>query len=453
VAHDDDRLQQIREAITEALMSSDEALPTSFTGRTGRTLLAVLRGARVVRRERKRAKRGEAPAVDVEALVKVVSALGRLKGLAMKMGQMASYLDMAMPEELQAALSALQTHAQPMPFARVAELVGEDLGARATALLDSMTETPIAAASIGQVHAARLPDGTPVAVKVRYPEVDRAIAGDFGAARIGTRVQSLLFPNARIQELVDEMRSRFLEECDYEHEAAAQRRFGDLFAGHATLVVPAVFEKYCARRVLTTRYMDGARFDDFVRTDPPQALRDRVGEALFEFYIGTLFRHGLYNCDPHPGNYLFLPDGRVAMLDYGCTRLFERDTVEALARLTLAVHADDPRQLHRAFVDVGLVREGRRYDFDVARALARGFYGPLLHDRVQRIDLGQEDFAGIFRKKMQLLKLSLPGELMFLLRIRYGLMSVLGRLGARANWYRLERRYVESGLARGQRRP
>jgi predicted unusual protein kinase regulating ubiquinone biosynthesis (AarF/ABC1/UbiB family) len=432
----------IREALTRTLLKGDDALPTSFSRRTGQTLMALLRGARLVRRERKRAKRGDEAPIDVEAMTRIVSALGQLKGLAMKMGQMMSYLDVAMPEELQAALSTLQTHAQPMPLDRVRTIISEDLGPGAHALLSRMSELPIAAASIGQVHTARLPDGKAVAVKVRYPEVEQAIVSDFGAARVSARIQAILFPNARIQEFIDEMRTRFLEECDYEHEAAAQRRFRDLFAEHETIVIPAVFEDYCSRRVLTTEYIDGAHFDEHLSTDPSQEQRDRVGEALFEFYIGTLFRHGLYNCDPHPGNYLFLRDGRLAILDYGCTRVFDREFVDGLARLTLAVHADDPRQLHRAFVDVGLVREGRRYDFDVARSLARGFYGPLLADKAQRIDLGEEDFSGIFRKKMQLLKLSLPGEFMFLLRIRYGLMSVLARLGARANWYRLERRYV-----------
>lgn len=432
----------IRATITTALLGADEQLPTSATRRTGRALMAVLRGARAVRREQKRARKGTPPDLDLESVARIVGALGQLKGLAMKMGQMMSYLDMALPPELQAALSALQTHAPPMPLERVEHIVREDLGPRADALLAGLEPTPIAAASIGQVHRARLPGGAVAAVKVRYPEVDQAIASDFGAARIGTRIQALLFPNARIEEFVDEMRTRLLEECDYEHEAAAQRAFRALFDDHPTILVPAVFDDHCGQRVLTTEYIDARRFDAYLADDPPQAERDRVGEALFEFYIGTLFRHGLYNCDPHPGNYLFLADGRIAMLDYGCTRKFEPEFLAGLAQLTRAVHADDERKLHRAFLAVGIVREGMRYDFDAARALARGFHGPLLHDEVQHITLRDGDFGEIYRKKMQLLKLSLPGEFLFLLRIRYGLMSVLARLGARANWYRLERRYV-----------
>ncbi len=165
--------------------------------------------------------------------------------------------------------------------------------------------------------------------------------------------------------------------------------------------------------------------------------------ALFEFYVGTLFRHHIYNCDPHPGNYLFLRDGHVAMLDYGCTRAFEPAFVQALAALTDAVHADEHDALHAALVRVGLVHDGVAYDFDTARALMRGFYGPTLHDRVGVVDLGEmRSLSSLFESKRKLMKLHMPGELLFLFRIRFGLMSVLARLGARANWYALERALV-----------
>jgi len=119
--------------------------------------------------------------------------------------------------------------------------------------------------------------------------------------------------------MIEEARSRFLLECDYQHEARMQERFRNLYDGHPTIVVPPVFDEFCSTRVLTTGWMDGLSLDAWLASGPSQADRDRIGQALFEFYIGTLFQHGLYNCDPHPGNYVFLNDGRVAVLDYGCT--------------------------------------------------------------------------------------------------------------------------------------
>ena len=133
------------------------------------------------------------------------------------------------------------------------------------------------------------------------------------------------------------------------------------------------------------------------------------------------------------------------MLDYGCTREFESAFVDKLAELTRAVHRDERKRLHRAFLDLGMVQDGRPYDFDTARGLMRSFYGPMLRDVVQPIDLGEAmSMRQVFDSKRELMKLRLPGEFLFLFRIRFGLMSVLARLGARANWYRLERDWADT---------
>jgi predicted unusual protein kinase regulating ubiquinone biosynthesis (AarF/ABC1/UbiB family) len=134
------------------------------------------------------------------------------------------------------------------------------------------------------------------------------------------------------------------------------------------------------------------------------------------------------------------------MLDYGCTREFEPAFVAKLAQLTRAVHRDEHEFLHGAFLDLGMVRERQPYDFDTARGLVRAFYGPMLHDTVQSVDLGEAmGMRQVFESKRELMKLRLPGEFLFLFRIRFGLMSVLAKLRARANWYRLEHQWVEAG--------
>jgi predicted unusual protein kinase regulating ubiquinone biosynthesis (AarF/ABC1/UbiB family) len=193
--------------------------------------------------------------------------------------------------------------------------------------------------------------------------------------------------------------------------------------------------------------MEGEGLEAFLTRNPSPEVRDRLGQALFEFYVGSLFRHRLYNCDPHPGNYLFQREGTVGVLDYGCTREFEPAFVRKLAALTRAVHRDTREALHASFVELGLVREGQRYDFETARGLVRAFYGPMLRDQVQGIDLGEaRGMRQVLDSKRQLMKLTLPGEFLFLFRIRFGLMSVLARLGARANWYRLEEEYVAAAV-------
>lgn len=427
------RPSDLADELKRRLLASDGGgLPTSTLGRFGRTAWAALSHRRLL---------GGAPA-DVESLAALVGSLGQLKGIAMKVGQMMSFVEVALPDDVRGALAALQTSSPPMPFERVREIVTADLGPRAAPLLAQMDPRPAAAASIGQVHRATLPDGTRVAVKVRYPDIDRAIESDFRPAAIGTQLAGLFVPGADVTGLVREARERFLAECDYEKEADSQARFARIYAGHPLLAVPAVERAYSGARVLTTHWADGVGFDSFLDGDPSQEERDRVGAALFEFYVGTLYRHGLYNCDPHPGNYVFAP-GRLVMLDYGCTRAFEPAFVRGLAALTAALHDDDPAALRRALLAVGLMDEKHAHDLDTVRGLLRAFYGPMLKDEELVIAPGEARNAReLLESKRELLKLRLPGEFLFLFRIRFGLLSLLGRLGARANWYRMERGFA-----------
>jgi len=430
-----------REELARRLLALDAKLPASSIGRLGRTAVAGLRGARLALRGK---GAGEKP-LDLESLAALATSVGQLKGIAMKVGQLMSYLELPLPPELKATLAVLQTHSPPMPFERVVEIVTAELGKQAPPLLGQMSPSPVAAASIGQVHRAKLPAGEDVAVKIQYPGMEAAIASDFRSAALGTSFAKLLAPGANVDAVVGEARRALTEECDYEREARYQERFARIYADHAVLVVPRVHPPYCSRRVLTTTWIEGLRFDDFLATNPPQSERDRFGEALFEFYVGTHFCHGLYNWDPHPGNYVVQRDGRITMLDYGSTREFDRAFVRKLAALTRAAHTDTPDALHQALVDLGFVKEGQTYNFETARKLVRSFYGPMLRDETLAIESGDaRPFGTVLDSKRELLKLHLPSEFIFIVRIRFGVMSVLAQLGARANWYRLERRFAES---------
>jgi predicted unusual protein kinase regulating ubiquinone biosynthesis (AarF/ABC1/UbiB family) len=438
-----DRHRSLREELERRLLALDAKLPTSSIGRLGRTAVAGLRGARLALRGK---NAGDSPR-DLESLTALAASVGQLKGTAMKVGQLMSYLELQLPPELKATLAVLQTHSPPMPFDRVIAIVTAELGKQAPPLLANMGASPVAAASIGQVHRARLPTGEDVAVKIQYPEMDRAIASDFRQAALGTRFATLLAPGANVDAIVDAARRALIEECDYEREARYQERFARIYADHGTLTVPRVHPLYCSRRVLTSTWIEGLRFDDFLATNPPQAERDRFGEALFEFYVGTLFRHGLYNWDPHPGNYIVQRDGRIAMLDYGSTREFDRVFVRKLAALNRAAHTDTRDAFHRALLGLGFVEEGQTYDFDTARRLVRSFYGPMLRDETLAIETGDaKPFGAVLESKRELLKFHLPGEFLFIMRIRFGVMSVLANLGSRANWHRLEQQFVESEL-------
>ncbi len=433
--------QGIKRRTIESLRRGAAPVPTSRLGRLRRLGATTLQSGKLaLGKLRKRTP-------DLAAAERMVAAVGELKGVAMKMGQVLSYIDTGLSPEVRSALSALQTHAQPLPFDRVRAVLESELGARAGELLASMASDPIAVASIGQVHRARL-GGAEVAVKVQYPGITEAIANDFGPAAVGGTIVSFFLPAAK--PFVAHARARFLEECDYTLEASRQRRFAELFADHPVIRVPEVFGDHSTARVLTTGFVDGQHLDELLASHPAQEERDRYGAALFDLYFGALFEHGIYNCDPHPGNYLFCSDGTLAAIDFGCARQFGPGFVADLAALSLAVRSDEPPLLHRALEGLGLLRTGQQYDRDAARELMRALYGPILTDEVRPFEHEPgRRVRELLKSNRDLLKARLPGEMLFLLRLRIGLAAVLYDLEAHANWRAVADQVIDARAAAG----
>lgn len=378
-----------------------------------------------------------------EALGRIVESLGELKGVAMKVGQLLSYVDPSLSPEARRMLSVLQVMSQPTGFDQILRTLREDLGARGRTLTDRLDPKPVASASVGQVHRSSLDDGTPVAVKVRHPGVEEAIRADFKTAAIGTLFARLTAPGMNLDEVLAEAKARFLEECDYALEARRQIRFAQLYAAHPFITIPAVHPGVCSARVLTSTWYDGMGLDAFLEAAPFQAERVRASRALYEFYVGTLYRHGLFNADPHPGNLCFSPDGKVTIFDHGCVREFDRDFVAGLVRLSAAVQRDDASATQAALSAVGMFNPSQ--DFDLTRSLLRGFYAPLLASGRQKLTSEHAiSIRQVARMKKSLLRLRLPGKLAFLFRIRIGLHAVLARIGARLDWQELEAELAES---------
>jgi predicted unusual protein kinase regulating ubiquinone biosynthesis (AarF/ABC1/UbiB family) len=412
-------------------------LPTSSLGRLQKTASAAARIGIGALAGRLRGEEFNIGSLPPEAVARLVETLGELKGVAMKAGQILSYVDGSLSPEARRLLAVLQVMSQPTAFTHIQRIIVEDLGPRGRTLLARLEREPVASASIGQVHRAVREDGTRVAVKVRHPGIEEAIRADFKTAAVGTFFANLAVAGANVEGFVAEAEARFLEECDYRLEARRQIRFGEIFAGHASITIPAVHLDVCGPRVLTSTWHDGAGLDAFLGTAAYAAERVRAARALYEFYVGTLYRHGLFNADPHPGNLLFAPDGHVTILDHGCVREFAPDVVVCLARLSRAVRADDARDIQAALLALGVTDPAR--DFDVTRSILRGFYAPLLEPGRHRVEPDQAISMGqVAKLKKSLLRLRLPGKLMFLFRIRIGLYAVLARMGARLDWIELE---------------
>ncbi|MHB1847013.1 MAG: ABC1 kinase family protein [Deltaproteobacteria bacterium] len=371
--------------------------------------------------------------------------LGQMKGLAMKAGQVASYMDFALPSGARAILAELQDHSTGMAPDIAARVVLEDLGAPPSALFAEWDESPFAAASIGQVHRARLADGREVAVKVQYPGIDRAISADLKNASAVDLLSGLVFRGQERGTVLRELSDRLNEECDYRLEATNQEEFRRLFASRPDVRVPAVVPERSARRVLTSELVHGRRFADFAR-EATQEEKNRAGEAIWDVAMGSIFTHGMFNADPHPGNYLFEPS-RVVFLDFGCVKRFTEEMIERWRRLTLAGIRGDRPVFDRMITELGFAPDPKTYDFDYHYAMTRVIYEPWSHDRVYRFEpeLVERTWKALVLDNPNKFRMNLPPDFLFVNRIQWGLFAVLAALGAESNWHRRYLPLLEAG--------
>lgn len=408
------------------------AITRGVAGATARAAAAAF--------ERMFASEGRKGAITTTAQIaiarQITDTLGEMKGFAMKVGQMASYLDFALPEGAREVLAVLQRTTPPMAPAVVAEVILEELGQTPRKLFAEWSPRPFAAASIGQVHRARLPDGTPVAVKVQYPGVVEAIRADLKNAALVDRAACLIFRAQQPGVFLEELRDRFLEECDYRLEAANQEEFRGLWAGRPGVRVPRAVRELSTRRVLVSELCPGVSFQEFAAR-ASQAEKDRAGEILWDFAYDSIFRHHVFNGDPHPGNYLF-HRGVVTFVDFGCVKRFDAAHVARWRAFMRATLARDLATGNRLWVAMGMVPDPARFDFDHNQRMIRTLYEPWLADR--RFRFGPEYLTRLWKvvglDNRNRGQINVPREWVFAHRLESGLYALLGKLGAGGNWRR-----------------
>jgi len=366
----------------------------------------------------------------------VVGALGEMKGALMKLGQMASYLDEGMPEPMRQALASLRSDAPPMPSDLALTEIERSLGRPLHELFATIEDQPLAAASIGQVHRATTIDGREVAVKVQYPGIAEAIAADLDNTERLAMLLGMIYPGLNPDELVEELRDRINEELDYEHEAANQKLFSDYYSGHPHVWVPAVHDDLSTANVLTTEFVPGRPFEEVYGSD--LAERERVAEILYRFVFRSLNRQYVFNGDPHPGNYLLADDGRVAFLDFGLVKHFAEAEVEQFAVLIRAMIDRDPSVFRAAAEEQEVLRPDAPFeDQDIFDWFA-AYYELILDDAP--VTVTTDYSVGLLyqtfdAKTHEILKhTNVPPTFALIQRINLGLFSILGQLGATANW-------------------
>jgi predicted unusual protein kinase regulating ubiquinone biosynthesis (AarF/ABC1/UbiB family) len=357
-----------------------------------------------------------------------------MKGAVMKLGQMASYLDLGAPPAVRDALAALQTQSRPMSAAVVARIFVEELGEGPRRIFAEWSPTPFAAASIGQVHRARLLSGEEVAVKVQYPGIAAAIQADLDSAELLHQVAALLFRGLEPGPLMAELRARLGEECDYRREAAHQEAFRALWAGDPEVRIPRVFAALSTARILVTELASGETFATFAAR-ASQREKDRAGACLFRFAFESILRHGLFNADPHPGNYLF-DGGGVTFLDFGCTKRFDPAFIARWRALLRALLERDLPRATALTIELGVAPEPDHFDFGFHHRMNATLFEPLLGAGPFRITPAfvERTWRVGWLENRNRFRTNMPSEAALLPRLQWGLFTLLARLSATADW-------------------
>jgi predicted unusual protein kinase regulating ubiquinone biosynthesis (AarF/ABC1/UbiB family) len=370
----------------------------------------------------------------------VAKELGEMKGVMMKVGQLVSFIVEALPDEAQAALASLQADAAPMAPSLAAEVVREELGDEPERVFKVWEDLPIASASIGQVHRAVTTDGRDVAVKVQFPGVGAAIEEDLdGAELMYTMFSAMALTGLDARALVDELRARMREELDYRLEARNVAEFANHFAGHPWVRILSLVPELSATRVLTTEWVDGMPWDQFVATAPAET-KQRAGEVIWRFGQHAVHRLGAFNGDPHPGNYRFHHDGSVTFLDFGLVKRWDPGEWERLEpSLDAIVVHRDPELVVTAMEHAGFLAPGHGLDPALVYDYVSSPYQPYLVDEftftrdwmrdtlARIVDLNGPHAAVIA-------KLNMPASFVILDRVVWGISAILGKLNVTAPW-------------------
>ncbi len=426
----------------------------AMTGRVGasyvgRRLKGVVEGTELRERALKR--------LHLENAEQIMETVGRLKGAAMKVGQslavVASTLDL--PDDVQAVLGKLHDSVEPMPF----DVIQQDVESSLERSLDDafawFSVEPLGTASLAQAHAARLHDGTEVVVKVLHRGIETSVGADIAAlktALVGARL--LRRPKDETDAIFDEIRDRLNEELDYLQEASNIAQFGRMFGDDPHLRIPAVHPSHSTDRVLTLDHLPGLPIHRFVQEASPEA-RQRAGRTIGELYYRMVFQHRTLHADPHPGNYLFEPDGRVGLLDYGCVKRFDPYWVADYARTALAALDGDRDGCMQGCRECGVLVGDDQRTRDALWAYCEILIGPFRGGRY-RAGGPSDNLTGPLMDSLRPLMASrsirFERTLVYLHRALAGNYALLKELEAEEDWGGLLRAYAEHStrIALGQ---
>ncbi len=383
--------------------------------------------------------------------IALAAALGGLKGPIMKVAQLMATIPDAVPAEYASELMKLQSQAPPMGWAFVKRRMTAELGAQWQDKFAEFEHQPAAAASLGQVHRARARDGSPLACKLQYPDMQSVVEADLSQLNVLFALRKRFDPAIDASEIWVEIAERLREELDYKREAKHVALYREMLVGNPLICVPKVWPELSTGRLLTLDWLEGTKM--LSHKHDPLAVRNRLATAMFTAWWFPFSRFGVIHGDPHLGNYtVFEEAGEPAginLLDYGCIRIFPPSFVQGVVDLYRGLlHGDDDLVVH-AYEIWGFKRLNR----DIIETLniwARFIYGPLLDDRVRSIadgvkpgEYGRKEAFRVHRALKEKGPVTVPREFVFMDRAAIGLGAVFLHLAAELNFYRLFNEAIE----------
>ena len=387
----------------------------------------------------------------VKNALRIVETLGEMKGAAMKVGQMLSLHESMLPPEVAEVLSLLQQKAPSVPSEVMRYEVEGALKAPIGELFADFEEEAYASASIGQVHRATLKDGSPVAVKIQYPAIDRIVRADLkNLKRLFQSLFSMLF-KADFEPLWGEVRDRLLEELDYTHEAENMRQMAELYADVPEIIIPQVVNELSTSNVLTMEFVGGIRPRDAISDRYSQELKNEWGRILFELQVRGLFHDRVLHADPNLANFAFLDDGRVVVYDFGCMKRIPEKIAKGYTALVRALLEDRREDMPDLLLELGFFRSG---PVPIAQELIDPYYDLILE--MMREDppyvFGEDE--QFYEKIMELgatnwsqsMDAHFPEDIIFINRSFAGHFGNLTAFRAQSPWREIADKYTRTEL-------
>lgn len=376
----------------------------------------------------------------------LVMALGNLKGPLMKVGQILSTIPEALPPEYMQAFQQLQSNAPSMNWAFVRRRMRAELGTEWESKFKDFPHEATAAASLGQVHQATLPDGKIVACKLQYPDMASAISADLAQLKTIFGLYEMYDKAISTKHIHAELAARLYEELDYRLEAKYTQLYTHMLKDEKNVHVPEILTDYSTDRLLTSTWLEGKKILDFKTA--PTAQRNEIALNMFRAWYVPLYYCGIIHGDPHLGNYTVRDDNSINLLDFGCVRVFPAKFVGGVIDLYNALMRNDIKLAVHAYETWGFTNLSKE-QIDTLNIWAKFLYGPIMDDKVRPIGevtngfYGRETAQKVHAELRRVGGVSVPREFVFMDRAALGLGSVFLHLKAEVNWYQLFNELIE----------